>query len=270
MPELPEVETVRRDLDRLVAGRRIAAVHVTWPRALGATPPAIFVAEVTGTRIESVTRRGKYLGLVLSSGRLLVAHLKMTGRLLVAEAGAARPGWVHNWFDFDDGGHLWFQDVRKFGRLYLVDAIEEATGPMGPEPFDVTFTAAEFRTALARRSAPIKPVLLQQDVIAGVGNIYADESLFEARINPHRAANSLTTAEVKRLRTAISRIMRRAIAHRGSSMNDYLDAFGQAGNYKPHLKVYARKGLPCVRCGRALQGEVLRQRSAVWCPRCQR
>jgi formamidopyrimidine-DNA glycosylase len=270
VPELPEVETVRRDLDRLITGRVVAAVHVTWPRALGETPVDVFTAEVTGARIESVTRRGKYIGLVLSTGRLLVCHLKMTGRLLVAPSGAERPGWVHNWFDFDDGGHLWFQDVRKFGRLYLVDHIEEATGPMGPEPFDPTFTAREFRTVLARRSAPIKPVLLQQDVIAGVGNIYADESLFEARIDPHRPANSLTLPEVKRLQAAISRILKRAIAHRGSSMNDYLDAFGESGHYKPHLKVYARKGLPCLRCGRALQGAVLRQRSAVWCPHCQR
>lgn len=271
MPELPEVETVRRDLASLVTGRVISGFHSTWGRALGGVSPEVLAPAVVGQPITGVIRRGKYLGLELGSGLVVVVHLKMTGRLLIAGPEASEPPrWVQTWFDFEDGGHLWFQDARKFGRIWLARDITEAAGKLGPEPMDPAFTPAYLEQALAKRSAPVKPLLLQQDIVAGIGNIYADESLFAAGIDPHRPASSLKKREIVRLHRAIRQVIRRAIGHRGSSMDDFLDAHGQQGFYKPHLKVYGRKGLPCLVCGTTLQGETLRQRSAVWCPRCQR
>lgn len=270
MPELPEVETIRRDLAATIVGKTIAKITITWERAIRPMPAPTLAALVQGQRIVGVRRRAKYLGIELSGGKVLVAHLRMTGRLLVAPPEAGRPKWVHNWIDFADGSHLWFQDVRKFGRLWLVDEIEEATGKIGPEPIEAGFGARQLAEILKRRTAPIKPLLLQQEVVSGVGNIYADEALFDARIDPHRPAASLKRREIADLSRSLARVLRRAVAHRGSSIDDFLDVHGEKGHYKSHLKVYGRKGETCVVCGRPIVRETLRGRGTFWCPNCQK
>jgi len=270
MPELPEVETVARGLRASLLGRIITGVTVCWPRTVACPPPDEFREAVAGRRVTLVGRRGKYIILGLDRGYLLI-HLKMSGRLYVVPAGQIPDQHEHTIFDLDDGRQLRFRDVRKFGRVYLVDEVEQVTGDLGPEPLADDFTLAEFRRRLARRSGRLKSLLLNQAFLAGLGNIYADEALFQAGLHPLRKAGSLTAVEQERLYEAIRSVLRQAIANRGTTLDDggYIDARGEAGQYQEQISVYGRTGEPCLRCGVPIERLVVGGRSSHFCPSCQ-
>ncbi len=268
MPELPEVETVARGLQQRLPGSTITGAAVYWPRTLARPAPDEFRARIVGRRVESVGRRGKYVVITLDRGYLLV-HLKMSGRLFVAPAGKALGPHIRAVLDLDDGRQLLFRDARKFGRIYLVDRLEEVTAPLGPEPLAADFSLEDFSRLLGRRSGRLKSMLLNQEFLAGVGNIYADEILFVARLNPLRRADTLTASDQARLYQAIRSVLQRAIAACGTTLPDrnYLDAEGRAGDYR--AEVYGRSGDPCLVCGAPIERLVVGGRSTHFCPKCQ-
>ena len=296
MPELPEVETVARDLERAVAGAAINDATVHWDRTIRhPQPPERFVAEIAGVTIRRVTRRAKTVLLHLDDGRVMTVALRMTGALIVAPAGTPPDPYARVVFDLADGRQLRYRDVRKFGRIGLwpggglrsVGAgrgarsrrvaegggryrIGEVFSGHGPEPLQRSFTAERFAERLSRRSAKLKSLLLDQSFIAGVGNIYADEALWRARLHPLRSADSLTEREVRRLHRAVRGVLRQGIANRGSSISDYVGADGEPGANAERLAVYRRTEQPCYRCGRRIERIVVGQRSTHFCPRCQR
>jgi len=295
MPELPEVETVARDLQRSVAGATIIDAAVHWDRTIRhPQPPDRFVAEIVGATIRRVTRRAKTVLVHLDDGRVMTVALRMTGALIVAEAGTEADPYARVVFQLADGRELRYRDVRKFGRIGLwpggglrsVGAgsgarskrvrererryrIGEVFSGHGPEPLAAAFTADRFRERLAPRSAKLKTLLLDQSFIAGVGNIYADEALWRARLHPLRAADSLDEAEVRRLHRSVRHVLRQAIANRGSSFSDYVGADGRPGDNAERLAVYRRTDQPCHRCGRPIRRIVVGQRSTHFCPGCQ-
>ncbi len=278
MPELPEVETVRRDLEKAIVGATIADVWVSprWASLAHTKFPGhrAFRQRVVGRRIERLERRGKYLIFRLDSGSLIF-HLGMSGQLLVSPKSEIRnpksEKHRHALFIFADGRALRFVDPRTFGELHAVSDLLElsALRSMGPEPFDETFTWRRLADVLRKKRVKIKAALLDQRVMAGMGNIYADEALFESGIHPERRCATLTNDEVRRLRRAVRAVLRRAIASRGTTLTDsrYRDAFGNAGGHRP--KVYGRAGEPCVRCGATIERGVMGGRSFHYCPKCQ-
>ena len=270
MPELPEVETVARGLRAPLIGRSITGVSVDWPRTVARPPVDDLAARVVGRWITLVGRRGKYLIVGLDQGCLLI-HLKMSGRLQVVPADHPPDKHVHLLFDLDNGQQLRFQDVRKFGRVYAVDDPAEVTAGLGPEPLADDFTLDDFRHLLSRRSGRLKSLLLNQQFLAGLGNIYADEVLFAARLHPLRKANPLTRDEQDRLYHAIRTVLGQAVASRGTTLDDrgYVDARGQPGRYQEQLAVYGRQGEPCHRCQLPIERIVIGGRSAHFCPNCQ-
>jgi formamidopyrimidine-DNA glycosylase len=276
LPELPEVETIAADLRPHLVGRTIRACRVRFPTIVRHPDPARFEALVTGRRIEAVTRRGKYLLHHLDGGGrlLLVVHLGMTGQWRCVAAGEPQPDHLHVVMDLDDGRQLRYRDPRRFGRL-LLGSEEELVAArklprLGPEPIDPDFAAADLYRRLHVRRAPLKALLLDQMVVAGVGNIYADEACFRARVRPDRPANGISRPAVTRLHAALADLLHEAIANRGSSVDDYRDAWGEMGREQHLLNVYGRGGQPCVRCGRPLAQVRLAGRTTVYCRRCQR
>ena len=297
MPELPEVETVARDLQAWVAGATITGATVSWDRTIRhPQPPERFIAEIEGATIQRATRRAKTVLLHLADGRVMTVALRMTGALIVASPGTPPDPFVRVAFQLADGRELRYRDVRKFGRIGLwpggglrsVGAgrgarsrkvaegsagryrIGEVFSGHGPEPLSRSFTVARFAERLSRRSAKLKTLLLDQSFIAGVGNIYADEALWHARLHPLRAADTLTPEEVRRLHRAVRQVLRQGIENRGASFSDYVDARGEEGGNAERLAVYRRTGEPCYRCGRRIERIVVGQRSTHFCPRCQR
>jgi formamidopyrimidine-DNA glycosylase len=299
MPELPEVETVARDLQRWVAGARIADAEVRWDRTITHPQPVdAFVAQLRGAEIRDVGRRAKSVLINLADGRVMTVALRMTGALIVAPPGTADDPYARVVFRLEDGRELRYRDVRKFGRIGLWEGgglrvrqrprpralkggggARERRAPYrvgdvfrrhGPEPLASTFSAARFAARLRGRSARLKPLLLDQSFVAGVGNIYADEALWRARLHPLRPADTLTPEEVRRLHRALRAVLRQGIANRGASFSDYVDARGEEGGNAERLFVYRRSGEPCLRCGREIQRIVVGQRSTHFCPRCQR
>jgi formamidopyrimidine-DNA glycosylase len=270
MPELPEVETVAQGLHQAVEGRTFTGVTIRWPRTIAKPAVHEFSQRIVGRRVLAVGRRGKYVRFGLDQGYLLI-HLKMSGRLLVAAVDDVPDQHVHTIFDLDNGQQLWFRDVRKFGRVYLVDQLEEVTGALGPEPLEATFTLAEFRDCLSRRSGRLKSLLLNQEFVAGLGNIYADEALFAAGLHPLRRADTLSPDEQARLYGAIRRVLREAIVGRGTTLDDggYRDAAGQPGSYQEQIFVYGRSGEACRRCQTPIERIVIGGRSSHFCPCCQ-
>jgi formamidopyrimidine-DNA glycosylase len=271
MPELPEVETVARGLRVSLIGRIITSATVNWPRTIAHPSLDQFRERIVGRRVESVSRRGKYVVMGLDQGYLLI-HLKMSGRLRITPSSERLDKHTHTTFDLDDGRQLRFQDVRKFGRLYLVDDPSQITGRLGPEPLDHGFTRRVFHSRVVRRSGRLKSLLLDQTFIAGLGNIYADESLFAARLHPLRRANTLTEEEEAMLYEAIRMTLCRAVENRGTTLDDqgYVDANGQAGAYQEQIAVYGRKGESCPSCGTSIERIVVGGRSTHFCPRCQK
>ena len=295
MPELPEVETVARDLQRWVAGATIADAEVRWARTIRHPEPAErFVEEVRGATIDRVGRRAKSVLIHLADGRVMTVALRMTGALIVAVPGTPDDPYARVVFRLADGRELRYRDVRKFGRIGLWKGgglvrrkrrrpaarrgvaerrtpyrVGDVFGRHGPEPLTRSFTAARFAELLHGRSGRMKTLLLNQAFVAGIGNIYADEALWRARIHPLRTADTLTDAEVRRLHRAIRSVLRQGIANRGASFADYVGADGEPGANAERLSVYQRTGEPCLRCGRTIERLVVGQRSTHFCPRCQ-
>lgn len=270
MPELPEVETVAESLRAHLVGRKITGAAVSWHRTIAQPAADEFVQQIIGRKIRSVTRRGKYVVIEMERGYLLV-HLKMSGQLHILPAGEPLNSHVRVVLNLDSGQQLRFRDTRKFGRIYLVDNPQDVTAGLGPEPLDKDFTLDEFRRLLARRTGRLKPLLLNQHFLAGLGNIYADEALFAAQLHPLRKADSLTADEQARLYEAIRSVLGSAVAGRGTTLSDggYADASGQPGSYQTRLAVYGRTGQPCLRCDTPVERIVLGGRSAHYCPNCQ-
>jgi formamidopyrimidine-DNA glycosylase len=270
MPELPEVETIVRGLARKIVGKTIERAEVRLPRIVVAPAKVIFARAVAGERIASVSRRGKYAIMELASGRSLVTSLRMTGRLIVGNEG--EPEWpsTHVVLVFREGGRLRFSDVRTFGRMRLVAPGEAWDRELGVEPLSSGFTQEAFIGMLSGRTTPVKALLLDQRRIAGIGNIYACEALWEARIRPSVPCRRLTKPAICRLRRAIIDVLQRAIAMRGTSVDDYVDADGLQGGFQNNLSVYGRDGSPCLRCRAPVVRTVLAQRGTWWCKVCQR
>lgn len=275
MPELPEVESIRRTLEPRLRGRRVAAVRIRSPHCLGAPrDPAAFAAALVGRRVAGLRRRGKYLLFDLEGGGLLAVHLRMTGQLVLAVAGS--PGGddphLHAVIALEGDGELRFRDVRKFGRLWAV-AGEAELPPgyraLGPDPLEAGFTPDRLRRALGGRRN-VKAALTDQAVLAGVGNIYADEALFAAGVHPARRAGSLGEDEVARLHAALRQVLEEAVAAGGTTFSDYRDGLGQPGGYAPALRVYKKEGRPCPRCGTPIAKARVGGRTARFCPVCQR
>ena len=274
MPELPEVETIAADLRPHLVGRTIVRCELRFPTIVRHPEPEQFVDAVTGMRVESLRRRGKYMLIGLGNDVLLVVHLGMTGQLRIVEPGADLQPHTHATFDLDDGRQLRYRDPRRFGRLLLgteVDLLAARALPhLGPEPIDPDFTPAALYRALHRRRAPLKAVLLDQSTLAGVGNIYADESLYKARIRPDRMAARVSRKSAERLHESLRTSLETAIRNRGSSVDTYRDAWGEMGAQQEELAVYGRGGEPCLTCGRPLATIRIGGRTTVFCRHCQR
>jgi formamidopyrimidine-DNA glycosylase len=272
MPELPEVEIAVRRLRPPLVGRTITGVTFDWDRMIARPAPREFRRRLRGLTVVSLQRRAKYLVFALTDRRrsstptqFLLIHLKMSGRLNVVGRDQALSKHDHVIFDLDNGRQLRFNDIRKFGRVYLVVDPEEVTGAHGPEPLDAAFTLPKFRDLVKSRSGAIKPLLLNQAFIAGVGNIYADESLWLARLHPQRKADSLSAAEIAALYRSIRQVLRRAIRAQGTDAGDGIIA---GGDYRP--RVYDRTDQPCYRCHRPIHKILVGQRGTHFCPNCQR
>jgi formamidopyrimidine-DNA glycosylase len=265
MPELPEVETVVRGLRGPLLGRTFTGVTVLWPNSVK-TPVAELKSRLPGQRIEVITRRGKYLQFHLSGGDTLFLHLKMSGDLLVEPTSEPLHPHVRTIFDLDNNHQLRFKDMRKFGRVYLVSDPSQVVGKLGPEPLADDFTVADFKALFARRTGRLKPLLLNQEFIVGVGNIYADESCHLAKIDPRRQVNTLTATELEQLYHAIRQVLNDGINSKGSSF----DSVYRGGEYQNFFQVYGRDGEPCRTCGVEIQRVVLGGRSTHFCSQCQK
>jgi len=281
MPELPEFETVVRDLRPQLAGRRIESVQLTRDPAIRKRlvrypNPTRFVRRLRGRTIRSVERRGKYLVMPLDhDGERLVVHLGMTGHLRVWEPEETPVKHTHFQALLDSGLELRYDDPRQFGRLLLgtqdeLVAARAFPARLGPEPIHGDLTEAEFEKLIRARRRPVKSALLDQSFLAGVGNIYADEACFRAGIRPSRWTHRLTLRERRALYSAIQEVLENSIAARGSSIINYVDAFGLPGSNQEKLLVYGRAGEPCLTCGTPLQGTRMAGRGTVYCRKCQR
>lgn len=274
MPELPEVETYVRELEPSLAGRRVTGVTVRWARTV--TLPAVpqFMQAMLDRRFTTFARRGKYMLLGLENEATLIVHLRMTGRLTLHATPVPADKHTHVVFDLADGGQLHFQDSRKFGRIWLVTTPATVLDKLGPEPLGEDFRAEDFAQRLAGRTASIKALLLDQAIVAGVGNIYADESLYVAGIHPARPGGELDRQETAKLQEAIRTVLGKAITARGSSLGsssiqNYQRLGGEPGDYQSQHRVFQRTGQPCLRCGEPIERILLAQRSTHFCPNCQ-
>jgi len=279
MPELPEVETIRRDLTPRIAGRTVAEAWVSpnAPKLVQGETAAAFCRRLAGRRIEELGRRGKYLLIRLEGGLTWIVHLRTTGGLIHLPAGrhGARGGcpeerFLRARFRLDDGSQLCYVDLRKLGTMWLVEDESAVVGRLGPEPLGEAFGSQELHRLLAKRSAAVKAVLLDQGAIAGIGNIYADEALFEAGIRPAKPAKALSRRAAERLHWAVRKVLVEALENRGSSFRDYVDAEGEQGMHQLRVKVFRRTGEPCYVCGTAIRRTRVSGRSTHYCPKCQR
>lgn len=277
MPELPEVETIARLLREQLVGQFMSYVEVRWPRCVAYPSVAEFERELLGREVQDVGRRGKFVILSLSGHKSLLVHLRMTGRLIVEDMGcsaaigeAAPDSHTHILFRFSSGKVLRFRDTRKFGRLHLVNEPAEIVGDLGPEPLSPGFTPQVLHDLLRSHRRRLKSLLIDQRVLAGLGNIYVDEALWEARIHPLRRAQTLSPEEVERLHIAIRSVLACAIGNQGTTLRDYRTPLDEAGENQEALAVYGRQGKPCRRCGELILREVVGGRGTWYCPSCQR
>lgn len=274
MPELPEVETIRQGLEQVLPGRVFASIDVHYAGSIKAPSVAEFTAQLPGHQVAATGRRGKYLHLYLDDLSVIVIHLRMTGKLIFSTTALARDKHTHVVFNFTDGTCLAFHDVRKFGTIYWLtqERLCEIKGLacLGPEPLGQDFCVEYMVSKFAKRKGSIKALLLNQEFVAGLGNIYADESLHRARIRPDRAAASLTTEEIKTLYQAVCEVLTEAIKCRGTTMSDYRDASGGYGQFQERLRVYQRTGQACLQCGTSIERIVVAGRGTHFCPSCQK
>jgi len=279
VPELPEVETVRRGMVSFVVGRRIGRVEVGRERTVRRTSRDALIDGLTGATVTSIGRRGKYILCSLDTGETLMIHLRMSGRVLVSPAGSVRPDHTHVVLHFEGAPaqELWFVDPRTFGEMvvfdpeHIADELPELA-KLGVDPVTDGLTVAQLTEILRGRARQLKPLLLDQHVIAGIGNIYCDEILHRARLRPDRLANSLKPADIRRLHDAIHSILSSAIEAGGSTLSDtqYVDVMGDGGSFQLDHRVYDRAGQRCLTCGRAtIVRTVSAGRSTCFCPRCQ-
>jgi formamidopyrimidine-DNA glycosylase len=276
MPELPEVETVRARLEPRLVGRRFERVEIHDPRLTRPDDPAGVAAQLEGEQVAALDRRGKYLIVRFESGRVLLIHLRMTGQLLLHANGGSTPAEdVHRRavVRLDDGSDVIYRDMRRFGTWQLLD--EEDVAPylaqrIGREPLLRSFTSKRLAEALEGRRAPLKSALLDQRRLAGVGNIYADEALWRARLHPLRPAGELTAAEIAALHRGIRSALRAGIARQGATLSNYRTPDGSPGGMQEEFKVYGREGEPCQRCGTPIEKIRAAGRGTWYCPFCQR
>lgn len=274
MPELPEVETVKRTLQPKLAGLSFEGAEVFLAKVVR-TPESFRLDElIAGKKLLKLGRRGKYLLMLLSDGFSLVVHLRMTGRLTYCGKDTPVDKHTHVVFNLNNGDQLRFADMRQFGRIWLLptDSLESLPGfkDLGVEPFDEIFTRDFLKKELRRRHSRIKPLLLDQTFIAGLGNIYTDEALHRARINPERLATTLNAREVAHLYRAIREVLQEGIENRGTTVRDFIDSDGRAGHYQEMLRVYSRENKPCPACGKGIVKKKIGGRSSYFCPACQK
>lgn len=273
MPELPEVETVTRGLRDHVTGRTINSVLVLWNKTVEKPDAEQFAAALAGRSIVGAGRRGKYILLELDNGSRISIHLRMTGRLFILPSGSAAGPHARIIWRFSDGGELHFVDPRKFGRVALLNdaELQRLHTRLGPEPLD-DLSPAALGLSLSRRKIATKSALLNQSILAGVGNIYADEALFLAAIAPQRPANSLSGEEIIRLHAALRDVLASAVDRHGTTLSDeqFKGLEGRMGENQGYLAVFRRTGQPCPRCGSPIQRIRLGGRSTHFCPQCQR
>lgn len=266
MPELPEVETIKRELEKVVLGKKITGVTVHNPKVIREPSPDKFKKELSGVTIKNILRKAKLLILELSNGKSLAIHLKMTGQLVYPGSGQ----YARVSFHLSDGENLDFNDQRLFAELRLIDdwrKLKFIQG-LGPEPFDIS--ESHFKEMLSSKKTKIKPLLMDQTFISGVGNLYAAEALFRARIHPQRAANSLSDKEKSSLFQEIKDTLGEAIEHKGSSVDQYVQLTGQPGGYVKFHKVYDREGKPCLVCKTPVERIALGGRGTYFCAKCQK
>jgi formamidopyrimidine-DNA glycosylase len=273
MPELPEVETIVNDLRPRIEGRRFTNVSIYCPEMVHQSSVAELKRRLLGQVIKEIARRGKYLIFRLTSGEALIIHLRMTGSLLLNRKGEppAKPSpYIRAVFSLDNGMELLFTDRRKLGTISLVKDENEVLGKLGPEPLNPDFTPQALAKRLNSRKAPIKAVLCDQEVIAGIGNMYADEALFFSGIHPLREANSLFSDEVKRLHKAIREVLTKAIGNGGASISDYRRPTGEKGSQQYDFYAAHRGGQTCKVCATPIERITVRNRGTYFCPKCQR
>ncbi|MGY3750687.1 DNA-formamidopyrimidine glycosylase [Vagococcus acidifermentans] len=273
MPELPEVETVRKGLEQLVLQKKISEVSVYWPRIIDSPEVELFTHQLIGETIEQVNRRGKFLIFSLTHVDM-VSHLRMEGKYEFHQNGDALAKHTHVVFRFDDGTELRYLDVRKFGRMTLLEKGAWPTHPgirkLGPEPVSEQFHLAPFREGLKRSAKAVKPLLLEQKLVTGLGNIYVDEALFRSRIHPLQEASTLTKQETAVLHSEIIAVLAEAVAAGGTTIRTYQNALGEAGKFQVALSVYGQTGKPCPVCGTPIEKIKVAQRGTHYCPTCQK
>lgn len=273
MPELPEVESVRRQIEPALVGRRFEEVRIDDPRLVRPHEPAEVAAELEGERVEAVERRGKYLVVRFESGRVLLIHLRMTGSLLSAPNGSL-PDDPHRRavVKLDDASDVAYRDVRRFGTWLLLEPGEAEpylAARVGDEPLDALFTAARLGERLAGRRTSLKAALLDQRTLAGMGNIYVDEALWRARLNPLRPAAELDRSELQRLHRGIRAALEHGLARQGATLRDYRLPDGSGGSMQDEFRVYGRREEPCDRCGTPIARTQVAGRTTWFCPTCQ-
>ncbi len=273
MPELPEVETTVRDLRQHLPGRTIEGLKLAdWPKMIQTHPPEVLGQLIAGEQIVALDRRAKYVIMALSHQKYLVFHRKMTGNLFWRGAGAPADKYTHVVIGFNDGTELRFSDLRKFGRMYLFLSeaeMAELFSKLGPEPLLDSFTEEHFQALLTNRKGLLKPLLLDQSLLVGLGNIYVNEALFVSGLHPQRPAHTLEPHERTRLYHAIREVLNKGIANRGTTLSDYLDGEGMKGRNQEMLFVHERKDQPCVTCSAPIIKIVVGQRGTYLCPNCQ-
>lgn len=269
MPELPEVETYRRELAPELQDRTVLSAQVFWPNIVAAPDVKQFEAGIANQQFRDFGRRGKYLLLHLASGKTLIVHLRMTGEVHIHPPDVERDKHTHVIMPLDDGRVLHYRDQRKFGRLWLVDDPESVLHRLGPEPLEDEFTHVRLAKGLHGRKASIKALLLNQSIVAGVGNIYADEALFRAGIDPRRAGDTLTEDEISSLRDEIRIVLEMGIDKRGSSLQNYVRLGGMKGGFQDLHQVFRKTGQPCPICATPIERVIVTQRSTHFCPQCQ-
>jgi formamidopyrimidine-DNA glycosylase len=289
MPELPEVETIRRDLESELIGLKFTNVDFFWTGSIKGVTPPVFKKSIIGKSIVAVVRRAKNLAIKLSSGQYILMHMKMTGHLLIEKGNQKLDkdgGWneksgpladpqnqyIRVVFWLNNGNMLAFSDLRKFGYIKLVTQKElyDGFGLYGPEPFTKEFSVEYLTGVFSKKKQAIKKVIMDQSIIAGIGNIYADEILWETKINPQLPANKLTKAQIKNIHKTTADILKTAVKLRGTSTSDYRDTKGLRGNYESQLRAYRQTGKPCQRCHAAIIRIDLGGRGTHFCPNCQR
>lgn len=269
MPELPEVETIASQLrGRGVEGKRILSVEVNWAPTIEPYSPAAFEKAVKGCTIDEISRVGKWMIFSLSSGQTLLVHLRMAGSFSMEKGSHDRIV-----VKLSDGLTLYYRDTRKFGRWKLVDDPQEVLKDLGPDALTRRFSLKYFSEAMKKRSRAIKPVLLDQGIVAGLGNIYVDEALWYSMIHPERAADSLSEFELERLFKSIKKVLKQGVKNRGTSLGDgktnYRQVDGESGENRGEVKAYGKAGKPCSRCKTPLEKTVVAQRGTTFCPKCQ-